>query len=141
MREAFITSVDLLPQPTTKGSHTSTWTAFVESIANPFHSSTLSNSSRISPLVPQPIPSRSLTPEPVPSVGSPVSSNSAIPTDQITLECCAQLPTVLVHVILPATSFHICHGPLSPCLLPIDSFKLLRSYDNARSNRSHFEPQ
>ena len=44
---------------------------------NPFHSRTHSNSCRISPLVPYPIPSRSLTPEPVPSVGSPVSPNSA----------------------------------------------------------------
>ena len=48
---------------------------------NPFHSRTSSNSSRLSPLVLQPIPSCSLTPEPVPSVGSPVSPNSAIPTN------------------------------------------------------------
>ena len=41
-----------------------------------FHSRTLFNSSRLSPLVPQPIPSHSLTPEPVPSVGSSVSPNS-----------------------------------------------------------------
>ena len=32
-------------------------------------------------MIPQPIPALSLTPEPVPSVGSPVSPNSAISTE------------------------------------------------------------
>ena len=45
------------------------------------HSCALFNSSRIGPMIPQPIPSPSLTPEPVPSVGSPVSPNSAISTN------------------------------------------------------------
>ena len=45
------------------------------------HSRTLHNSSRIGPMIPQPIPALSLSPpEPVPSVGSPVSPSSAIST-------------------------------------------------------------
>ena len=50
-------------------------------------SHTCSRTSRISQLVPQPIPSQALTPGSIPSTDSPVSPNSAISTHTCWLRC------------------------------------------------------